>query len=1000
MRPAATKEKIKSTVDQFLSTVTSNTGPKRFHVTLRIGSKEFGVSVKCTPDGDTSVLTAFCDNEHLTLDHWKGASPEAFLNHDWVGANVLQVVPSKVTEEQVQQMLNQQPTCFVSYYEGLNFFKAVRNQQEIVNCFITVIDLHPPAAPMLVRRCTTTETVNSIWKKTISPLINDAAQAMHCAQKNNELYALSTHEKSQMARVVRDAFAHCDVKSFFNRATCLANHIRMWLADVCAPYVNDILAIEGNAELIINKIDAAYNLLDALMSFVDIVLWSADPKRQQKTQDQDQQPKTRCLCTAIQDGAREHLLIPCLQHIAKISLASIQECRARRTVSDSVINDDHFVSLMEMLPTVQYVDSIITPSRAAASDYFSTNAKEVMDSVRSEGSPHQYVDHVLRQLKVERDIAETLAYVFDGKLGSAFFSSYVGTSLDDESSLMKEALMTEKCGVASVLKELLPLIKDPTNVNSSDDRQRELLESLAVLLAGANLPVSSAQKQSNKFLAKDTFQEICKSILQAAVEKLFDDEHATFDTALQKQVAENQTEGSSVVRDYVMALIDTRRRLYSVADALETMFKGTSACAQLLRSANSASIWGTNIIDPVCPAIHLCVREGIISSLKKRSQETSTAGQDLDDRPISKEVEVCLAVFIDFVCKGLLKGADVIARVADAFALADHVVAKDTLQLELQNRCAMRLLANPSALDHDDLESTTINACKRVFGQNFVHKMEKNIADIQNRDKYNREFAEWPGNQGRALDASFLVLAAGQWGLSASTPWALPQAFQLAIDHFTMWFLSQHTAKKLDWIVSESTAECVVEFASKKDVFGPLSHIAVLLLLSGTGDAGLTLQQLCDAALQQGNALTPDKRLALMLKTVMDIRRCSKPPMLAVTAPKNGKKVDGSQRVSLVQKFVSPSRKFVVQSIAATKRVTTDEQLRKTREMLIESAIVRIMKSRRTLDFRQLYDEVVRQLVNHYSPVEREVKFRVEDLIQREYLKRDESDATRFDYLA
>ncbi|CUG86786.1 cullin, putative [Bodo saltans] len=132
----------------------------------------------------------------------------------------------------------------------------------------------------------------------------------------------------------------------------------------------------------------------------------------------------------------------------------------------------------------------------------------------------------------------------------------------------------------------------------------------------------------------------------------------------------------------------------------------------------------------------------------------------------------------------------------------------------------------------------------------------------------------------------------------------------------------------------------------------------------------------------------------------MDIRRCSKPPMLTVTAPKNGKPVDGNQRVSLVQKFVSPARKFVVQAASATKRVTTVEQLSKAREAQIDCAIVRIMKSRRTLAFRQLYDEVVLQLVNHYSPIERDVKLRVEDLIQREYLSRDENDATRLDYRA
>lgn len=60
-----------------------------------------------------------------------------------------------------------------------------------------------------------------------------------------------------------------------------------------------------------------------------------------------------------------------------------------------------------------------------------------------------------------------------------------------------------------------------------------------------------------------------------------------------------------------------------------------------------------------------------------------------------------------------------------------------------------------------------------------------------------------------------------------------------------------------------------------------------------------------------------------------------------------------------------------------------------SRKYSVEAAIVRIMKSRKTLDHNLLVSEVVRQLSNKF-PVETPfIKKRIEALIEREYLERD-----------
>jgi hypothetical protein len=1004
MRPVATKDKIKNAVDQFLATVTEETGPRRFHVTLRIGQDEHGVSVKCTPAGTSPVLTAYSSNTTLPLGHWQEAAPAAFLSHPWVGANVLQVIPSKVSEKDVKKAITDHQVCLMSYYEGSKFLKQDISDAIVSANFVTVIEVHQPS---LAREWRTVDAiVATAWNNVIVNIMNrawDTLCSTHLVRAANEApKTITGYEKSQMSNAVRDAFSQFDVSSLKTLSMCLSTHIKEWLGVVCAPFLQRILAIQGDARLIISEIGAVSAQLDVLKPFMDAVFWSVDTDQKKHTNTSSCGDQ-KMISGAIKDGAREQLYQPCYRHISKAALDSIASCRTQGSLIGSVVSDAYFQSLKDIFLSVDYAKNITTPSCEAAKIFFSVDSQEIIAKLRSgDITPHEYTAHVLRQVKVERDIADALVYSFDSTLGEHFFAAYVGKSQTDLSALMKEVLETETQGIASIFEQLIAV-----NVDASDANQRSKLESLAILLAGANLPVPTTTDLPGKMIPGGSFEGVVVVVIRLAVCRLLDNVHSAFDTAVaadeqkQKDAAATPSEPSSgsttsLLTNYITAMVETHRRLFLTVTALEEVLKSNVPLQQLLRGATGSGVWGKKIGDMICPTLTRGIGEGIAASLAKRAVVTSTRDQGA---AVSKEVEVCIATFVDFACRGTIRDTDVEPLLADALAIGKYVVARDTLQLELQNRCVKRLLAKSTP---DDLESTTINICKRIFGQHFVHKMERNLADIENRDKYTNAFLGWAGNQGRALDATYLVLAAGQWTLSAATPFAQPEGFQIAIDRFGMWFYSQreHSSKKLDWIMNESTGECIVEYPNRKEVSGPVSHIAVLLRLSGTGDTGLTLQQLCDCTLQSGNALNPDTRLGLMLKTVMDIRRCSKPPMVTISKPAAGKKYDGNQRVALAQKFAAPSRKFVIQAASATKRVTTTEELSKAREAQIDCAVVRIMKSRRTLAFRELYNEVVQQLVNHYNPVERDVKQRIEDLIQREYLKRDEDDATRLVYLA
>jgi cullin 3 len=70
------------------------------------------------------------------------------------------------------------------------------------------------------------------------------------------------------------------------------------------------------------------------------------------------------------------------------------------------------------------------------------------------------------------------------------------------------------------------------------------------------------------------------------------------------------------------------------------------------------------------------------------------------------------------------------------------------------------------------------------------------------------------------------------------------------------------------------------------------------------------------------------------------------------------------------------------------------------RRHLLEAAIVRIMKARKVLNHNDLVAEVTKQLSARFVPPPQFVKKRVESLIEREYLERDEHDRRVYRYMA
>lgn len=75
-------------------------------------------------------------------------------------------------------------------------------------------------------------------------------------------------------------------------------------------------------------------------------------------------------------------------------------------------------------------------------------------------------------------------------------------------------------------------------------------------------------------------------------------------------------------------------------------------------------------------------------------------------------------------------------------------------------------------------------------------------------------------------------------------------------------------------------------------------------------------------------------------------------------------------------------------------------QLEQDRNQVIDASIVRLMKSRKRLDHNSIVAEVTQQLASRFNPAPAAIKKRIETLLERDYLSRDEDDRRIYFYVA
>ena len=389
-----------------------------------------------------------------------------------------------------------------------------------------------------------------------------------------------------------------------------------------------------------------------------------------------------------------------------------------------------------------------------------------------------------------------------------------------------------------------------------------------------------------------------------------------------------------------------------------------------------------------------------------------------------------LATYSDDVLRkgGLaIEGAQLDKTLDSIVRLFSYLIDKDLFNEFYRKQLATRLLTQRSA--SSDAEKSMIGKLKLIMGAQFTSKLEGMFNDMRNAAEHQAEFQNFLVQ--RAVDLGGMeftvqTLTQGFWPSYPLDELRLPSVMAKPLDTFRAFYDTRTNNRRLRWIHELGIVNLSGAFTKRKLEL-VVSTIQATVLLQFNEAEELSIQALTDLT-----GLDADT-----VKQTLKSLASGKSKVLLKT-PEQGYNV--SHRIRVNHAFTSPAIR--VRLPAPVRKTTPKERenaalnVAEDRKHAMEANIVRIMKSRKTMNHTNLMTEarhtkptfaqsslrslstalfslhsshsfalvccsqVSAQLMKYFQPDPRAIKQRIEDLIQREYMKRDDEQTSLYHYLA
>lgn len=355
-----------------------------------------------------------------------------------------------------------------------------------------------------------------------------------------------------------------------------------------------------------------------------------------------------------------------------------------------------------------------------------------------------------------------------------------------------------------------------------------------------------------------------------------------------------------------------------------------------------------------------------------------------------------ISLFIDEKLRKGLKGVseeETEQTLEKVMMLFRFIQEKDIFEKYYKQHLARRLLLGRSV--SDDAERSMIAKLKTECGYQFTSKLEGMFQDMklssQTIEGFKNYVTSLEPNPLKGMELNVHVLTTGFWPTQSAAKCVLPEEIVKCTEVFQKFYDTNHNGRRLTWQTTMGTGELRAFFGKKRHELNVSTHQMVILLLFNNHDS-MTFKDIQTAT----QIPAPDLHKNLLPLLVAKHRILNKDPPVRKFSPTdkfefNDKFKSKLLRVKILQ---------MIQKEAEPQRLETQKKIDEDRKHMIEAAIVRIMKMRKTLQHSNLVAEVTKQLSARFRPNPIVIKKRIESLIEREYLERSVQDRKVYNYLA
>ncbi|ODA76238.1 hypothetical protein RJ55_08083 [Drechmeria coniospora] len=315
-----------------------------------------------------------------------------------------------------------------------------------------------------------------------------------------------------------------------------------------------------------------------------------------------------------------------------------------------------------------------------------------------------------------------------------------------------------------------------------------------------------------------------------------------------------------------------------------------------------------------------------------------------------------------------------------------YIEDKDVFQKFYSRMLARRLVHSHSS--SDDAETSMISKLKEACGFEYTNKLQRMFQDMQISKDLNREFADHLSGLGSTtrLDSTFSILGTGFWPLTPpSTHFHPPAEVTFEVERFARFYKHKHDGRKLTWLWHLCKGEIRTNYcrASKTPFTFQVSAYQMAILLLFNEKETYTYEDILSATQLSNEVL--DQSLAVILKAKVLLM-----PGAAGEKPGAGKTF--TLNYDFRSKKIRVNLNLGGMKESKQEEAETNRTIEEDRKLVLQSAIVRIMKARKKMKHSQLVSETIHHIRSRFVPKVSDIKKCIEILLDKEYLERLDED--------